>query len=133
MSAVFVDTSALYALLSATDPEHGRAAAVFDRLASEGAVLHTSSYVLVELYALVGRRLGLAAVKALRRELCPLLRTSWIDAEAHEQALDYLEREGRRKLSLVDAASFVLMHRLGLQRAFAFDDHFASAGFELMP
>ena len=132
MSAVFVDTSALYALLSATDPEHARAAKTFAGLAQERVPLATSSYVLVEVYALLSRRLGLKAVKAFRHDFAPVLRTSWVDAEVHEQALDLLEQEARRKLSLVDATSFVLMRRLGIDRAFAFDEDFKRAGFEMV-
>jgi len=34
-----------------------------------------------------------------------------------------------RKLSLVDCTSFVLMRRLGVETAFAFDQHFVEQGF----
>jgi predicted nucleic acid-binding protein len=33
---------------------------------------------------------------------------------------------------VVDATSFVLMKRLKLRRAFAFDQHFAQAGFQMV-
>jgi predicted nucleic acid-binding protein len=35
-------------------------------------------------------------------------------------------------LSAVDATNFVLMEREGIRVAFAFDHHFASAGFRLV-
>lgn len=132
MSGVFVDTSALYALLAANDPRHSTARRLFERLSQDLVPLHCSSYVLVETYALVGRRLGAPAVGVLRAKLAPLLRTVWIDAELHERALDLLEQTPMSDLSLVDASSFVIMRSQHLSRAFAFDAHFAKAGFELL-
>ena len=37
------------------------------------------------------------------------------------------------QLSGVDAVSFEVMRRAGVRAAFAFDDHFARFGFELLP
>src|SRR5262245_7692646 len=61
--AVYVDTSAILALLISSDAAHARAGRAFDKLAAEQTSLLTSSYVLVETSALVGRRAGLAAVR----------------------------------------------------------------------
>ncbi|MDE0064976.1 MAG: PIN domain-containing protein [Gammaproteobacteria bacterium] len=44
----------------------------------------------------------------------------------------YFERRELHKLSAVDATSFVLMKRHGVESAFAFDHHFAFAGFRLL-
>jgi predicted nucleic acid-binding protein len=44
----------------------------------------------------------------------------------------YFNQPGLHKLSAVDATSFVLMEREGLRVAFAFDHHFASAGFRMV-
>ncbi|MFV1957918.1 MAG: hypothetical protein ACC662_00755, partial [Planctomycetota bacterium] len=54
----------------------------------------------------------------------------WMDAQLHEQASAIQLPAGRRRLSLVDCASFVLMRRHAIQRFFAFDRHFAQQGFE---
>ncbi|MDG4596628.1 MAG: PIN domain-containing protein [Candidatus Contendobacter sp.] len=59
MNQVFVDTSAILALLVATDEAHPAAKMAFARLAAREAALLTTSYVLVETYALLGRRLGI--------------------------------------------------------------------------
>jgi hypothetical protein len=50
---------------------------------AEGLVLLSSNYVLVETFALVQRRLGMAAVRTLEREFVPLLSLHWLDAELH--------------------------------------------------
>jgi predicted nucleic acid-binding protein len=38
----------------------------------------------------------------------------------------------RRKLSAVDATSFVIMTRIAIRLAFTFDHHFAAVGFRLV-
>ncbi|RME55690.1 MAG: VapC toxin family PIN domain ribonuclease, partial [Caldilineae bacterium] len=38
----------------------------------------------------------------------------------------------RRGLSLVDCTSFVVMQQLGIDTAFAFDNHFKEQGFTLL-
>jgi predicted nucleic acid-binding protein len=132
MTAVFVDTSGLLALLNDRDEHHATAARVFHKLQAREARLLSTSFVLVETYALLGRRLGLDAVRAVRGDLAPLLEVVWVDATLHEAGLDRLLKHRRRQLSLVDAVSFEVMTRRGLGDAFAFDPHFEQAGFTLL-
>lgn len=132
MNAVFVDTSAFLALLIANDEAHESAKAVFATLQTRRARLVTTSYVLVETYALLGRRLGTAAVRAFREDFAPLLEVVWVDRELHEAALDELLERAARTLSLVDATSFVVMRRRRIEEAFVFDRHFTQAGFTLV-
>lgn len=129
MSHVFVDTSALYALLVRSDARHGEARRAFGTLMADEAVLVTSSYVLVEAYALLGRRIGLDAVAAFRDDFAPLLDVSWVDAATHDAALGDLLDRGTRDLSLVDVVSFAVMRGRGIDEAFAFDQHFEQEGF----
>jgi uncharacterized protein len=128
MSAVFVDTSALLALLVPSDVSHERAREIFSRLQAREAALMTSSYVLVEIYALVGRRLGVEALRAFREQLAPLLQVVWVGAELHEKGLDLLLQRARRRLSLVDAVSFVLVRERQIDEVFAFDEDFERNG-----
>lgn len=131
--SVFVDTSALLACLDADQPRHAAAIDAWERTIVEERRLFTSNYVLVESYALVQRRLGLEALRALAGVLVPILRPLWIDEELHAAAVAALFAAGRRKLSLVDCTSFELMRRHGLTEAFALDDDFARQGFSLLP
>jgi predicted nucleic acid-binding protein len=62
----------------------------------------------------------------------PLLDVLWIDAATHEAALDLLLERPRSRISLVDAASFVLMRASGIDETFAYDRHFRTAGFRLV-
>lgn len=130
MSAVFVDTSAILALLVADDANHKAARRAFESLSRDRARLFTTSYVLVETYALLGRRHGRDAVRRFRRDFTPLLEVVWVDAELHEAGLDAYAGSAARSLSLVDAVSFAALRARGARRVFAFDRHFAGAGFE---
>jgi predicted nucleic acid-binding protein len=129
---VFADTSALYALLVATDANHAAAAQVFHRLVRDQSSLLTTSYVLVELYALLGRRLGLHVVAAFRSDFAPLLEVVWVEAATHERALDLLIARADRELSLVDAVSFVVLREQQVESVFAYDRHFGREGFSLL-
>ncbi len=91
----------------------------------------TSSYVLVETYALLQARIGIGAMGVFREAFAPLLGGFWVDETTHERALDDLLRRDSRKLSLVDASSFVLMRANRVDRAFAFDAHFQEEGYTL--
>lgn len=129
MRPVFVDTSALYALLVRSDDRHGDARRAFARLMAEEAALITTSYVLVETYALLGRRVGLDSVAAFRDDFAPLLDIVWVDPATHDAALNELIDRKRRNLSLVDLVSFATMRGRGIEQAFAFDRHFDEEGF----
>jgi predicted nucleic acid-binding protein len=131
MSRVFVDTSALLALVVGSDQAHAQAREEFGRLRAERASLLTSSYVLVETYALLQSRIGIGAVRVFREAFAPLLEVLWVDEVVHEQALDDLLVRDARKLSLVDACSFALMRANRVDRAFAFDAHFRDEGYTL--
>ncbi len=128
MNAVFADTSGFLALLVPTDKAHAAARRAFASLRQRSALLRTTSYVLVETYALCERRLGLAAVRAFREDFEPLLDVRWVDDGLHERGLDLLLSKKKRGLSLVNAISFVAASDEGLEEAFAFDRHFAEEG-----
>lgn len=132
MTRVFVDTSAILALLVASDRAHGIAAEAFLKLSSHQAVLITTSYVLVETYALLGRRLGLEAVKRFREDFSPLLDVVWVHKELHEKALDVMLQRKAAALSLVDITSFLVAHEQKIDSVFAFDEHFEKEGFVLI-
>lgn len=130
---VFVDTSAFLAVLDADDRNHPAVAQAWKDLVNEGRDLVTSSYVLVETFALVQSRLGVEAARALDQDLLPAVSVIWLDDEVHRAALSALLTAGRRQLSLVDCASFEVMRRNGLTTALTLDSHFAEQGFDVIP
>lgn len=128
--STFVDTSALLAVLDASDVAHGVADRTWRRLIEDDEYLVTTSYVVVETFALVQSRLGLPAVRVLAHDVLPLIQVEWLAVAEHSAAVKALLSANRRKLSLVDCASFECMRALGLKRAFAFDGDFVREGFE---
>ena len=131
MSA-FVDTSALYAALDADDGAHARALDGWSELISARTPLTTSNYVCVESAALLQARLGMDAVRALFDDLLPVVAVVAIDEVLHAQAVATFLDANRRRLSLVDCASFAVMRQHGISSAFAFDPHFEERGFQLV-
>jgi len=131
--STFVDTSAFLAVVDADDAQHTRASHVWTDLMGGEEELLTTSYVLVETFALAQARLGLAAARLLNDDVVPILRVTWVDEGLHRAAMTALLTAQRRDLSLVDCVSFEAMRRLGAKRAFAFDRHFRQQGFALIP
>jgi len=128
----FVDTSALLAFL---DRDAARHAEVVDAMAGvlgeRSGVTH--NYVVVEAEALVHRRHGADPARRLLQDVIPLLEVVWITPELHAAAVDAHLADLRRRTSLVDHMSFVVMRRRALSRALALDRHFAEAGFDVLP
>lgn len=131
--SVFVDTSALLAVLDADESKHRACVDEWTRLVSGDETLMTSSFVVVEVFALVQRRLGLDAVRALETSVMPLVHVVWIDSAIHRRAVSALLAASRKKLSLVDCASFEVMRDFGIRSVFTLDRHFSEQGFERVP
>lgn len=130
---VFVDTSGLLAVLDASDRWHAATRQVWDHLLTAGAELVTTSYVLVELYALVQRRLGMQAVRTLYTDIQPVLTVVWVDAALHRAGVEALLGRGRQGPSLVDCVSFATMRQESIMHALTLDAHFAAQGFQCHP
>ena len=130
---VFVDTSALISLLDANEAKHARCARAWEKLLRDDTRLVTSSYVMVETYALAQRRLGLDAVRTLVSDFLPLITVDWVDEFVHGAAIAALLTANRRDLSLVDCVSFEIMRRRDATRAFALDSDFTKQGFAVLP
>ena len=102
---------------------------MWEELVSADEELATSSFVLVETYALLQSRLGIDAVRAMHDEMVALITVHWVHADLFSEAVSALLLGNRRRVSLVDSVSFIIMRRLGIARAFAWDAHFIAQGF----
>lgn len=128
----FVDTSALLAFLDRDATRHAAVVAVMtDVLTQRSGVTH--NYVVIEAEALVRRRHGADPARRLLQDVIPLLEVVWISPELHAAAVDAHLADLRRRTSLVDHMSFVVMRSRAIARAVALDGHFAEAGFDVVP
>ena len=126
---IFVDTSAIYAILDRNDANHGAAKIAWFALLDSNDSLYTTNYIVVESCALAQNRLGLDAGRSIQEELLPAMEIVWVDAATHSLAMTALLAAQRRKLSFVDCVSFAVMRLRGSQVAFAFDQHFLEERF----
>jgi hypothetical protein len=124
---IFVDTGAWFALLVPEDPYHPAAVAWFS---GNREPVCTSDYVVDETLTLLrargeprralemGKRF-FDGPSALVHHLC--------EADVR-QAWRIFQRFSDKAWSFTDCTSKVLMERLGITQAFAFDDHFRQFG-----
>ncbi|NPV80576.1 MAG: PIN domain-containing protein [Firmicutes bacterium] len=131
--SVYIDTSAFLAVLARDDMYHEQAKRVWFELLDREERFVCSSYVLVESYALIKKRLGWEALQVFHEAVYPLLDVEWVDAALHEGAANAVLITKRKRLSLVDCTSFAVMRRLGIEIAFTFNPHFHEQGFACLP
>jgi len=137
---LFVDTSGWADPILRNTPDYQRMAALYRNVLASGRPLMTTNYVLSELAALLTTR-----ARAPRADILAYLRDIRTDPHMHdmhvvhmdprldEEAWDLLDRMLDKEWSLVDAASFVVMRRLGITEALTTDRHFSQAGFVRLP
>jgi predicted nucleic acid-binding protein len=124
--AVFVDTGAWYAASVPSDPDH-LAAATF--ILSNKERLVTSDYIYDELLTLFRSRGYMDRAKdwiaQVDQRRLDIVRVTRADVrKATAIFIDFADKEW----SFTDCTSRVVMERLGIQQAFAFDDHFRQFG-----
>ena len=127
---ILLDTSAMFALVAPMDPHHEEAKGLAARLAASREPILVHTYVLCEAFALIHRRKGFEAARAMDAGLRPHT-TVTVDRALHDRALAGLQAGGKTRISLVDAVSFEVMKEWGIETAFAFDADFEAAGFRL--
>ncbi|OFW06460.1 MAG: hypothetical protein A3I61_20125 [Acidobacteria bacterium RIFCSPLOWO2_02_FULL_68_18] len=131
MKVVFVDSGGFFAHLVSEDPLHTRAKELFAQAERESWRLVTTNAVVYETHALLtnrtreGREAGLRFVEHIERGFCEIVRVTQ-DAEA--AAISILRDHQDKTYSFCDALSFVVMERLGVVEAIAFDRHFREYG-----
>jgi predicted nucleic acid-binding protein len=130
---LLVDTSALLALYLADDRHHPEAVGFLQKTPRARFVL--TDLILGELATRLAARAGpLRAVEVARGILASRrYEVMFLDGDLLGEALATMEGFADKRLSLADCASFALMRRLGVRRAFTFDSDFRDCGFEMLP
>ena len=113
---------------------HLQAREQWDRLHSAGAKLHTSVPVVIETFTFPDRNANRDVALTWKEAVYQPGTVKIFSCELGdlEQAWEYFRRTDLHKLSAVDATSFAIMKRERIWLAYAFDHHFAAAGFRLV-
>lgn len=131
MKRAFVDSSGFFALICEQDRHHDRARLLFEQANQARWRLVTTNAVVTESHALLltrlrdGRRHALEFLDRLTESEIEIDR---VRAADERRALSLLHAHADKDFSLCDALSFVVMERLGITEAIAFDRHFRQYG-----
>ncbi len=135
LHSVLVDSSAYHALAYPGDDNHHSALAILERLEQQSPRprVFITNFVQAETHALLLNRLGRAVamrfLAAVADGRTTLIR---VTADDEQRALSIIERYTDKAFSLTDATSFVVMERLGIEAAFAFDRDFRQYGLPVL-
>ena len=135
MSAVFVDTGYLLALELSNDQNHHAATKHWRIVRRRLPQLVTTSYVFDEVVTYFNSRgYHAKAVEVGRRLLTsPSMHFVHVDEKLFQEGWQFFQLHKDKDYSLTDCISFVVMKKLGIETAFAFDQHFVQAGFQKLP
>ena len=127
---IFLDTSAIYALADARDLKHQVAIERFQAILETQEEILTHNYVLIESISVLQVRLGSFVAAKFANESKGFL-IEWVDKDLHASGISGWEKSSKRRVSLVDQISFLVMKRRNVTTAFAFDPDFKAEGFKL--
>jgi predicted nucleic acid-binding protein len=132
---VFLDTGYLIALEAADDQHHKDALRHWKSFAKHRPRLVRTSYVFDEVVTFFNSRgrHGKAVELGHRLLVSPSIRFFHIDISLFEEGWHHFQSRPDKRYSLTDCISFVVMERESLREALTFDDHFAQAGFLVLP
>ena len=127
---IFVDTSAIIALLNRNDSFHDQAEKIILKLEKERVSLVITNYIRLETHALLLYRAGsIIALKFLEDKSWYV---EWVSEQDEHEALEVIKKYNDKSFSLTDAVSFVIMKRLNINGAFTFDRHFQQYGWSIL-
>ena len=130
---VFIDASFWIALRDLREPWHERARNATRQLLMDRTQLVFTSLVFAEVHAHFTRspRTRLQVMHDAQENRA--MKWEPVSPSEELEAMDLLRQHNDKQYSFCDAVSFVVMRRLGLQRAASFDKHFRQLGeFEII-
>jgi len=131
---VFIDTSAFVAIRVEDDINHKKAQQFLSVIREKRLRLHTTNFILDEVYTYFCKSHAIAIELAELIMDNPLILLHRVTVEDESKAVEILKAFKDKDFSYTDATSFAVMERLGINTAFAFDDHFTQYGrFVIVP
>lgn len=136
-NSLFVDTSGWADPILRNTTHHDEMERYYREMIANQRPLVTTNYVLAETVALLASQSRASRKQVLdilnRIRHMPQLRIIHVDEMTDEAAWAMLNQFADKDWSVVDAASFIVMRRLGIQEAFTSDGHFSQAGLIRVP
>ena len=135
MTSVFLDTGYVIALEAADDQHHDVAVQHWRGFTTQLPPLATTSYVFDEVVTFFNSRNQHAKAGEIGNRLLrsPTVQLVHVNEALFYDAWRYFTQHSDKSYSLTDCVSFMVMERLGIRTALAFDQHFVQAGFEKLP
>ena len=131
---IFVDTSAFIAMRVKDDVNHGKAHDFLTTIREKKLRLHTTNFVLDEVYTYFCRNHDIAIEMVQLIMNNPLIILHRVDVDDENNGVKILQNFVDKEFSYTDAASFAVMERLGIKTVFCFDNHFEQYGkFSVVP
>lgn len=132
MKQVFVDSGGWYAVADRRDPDHAVAVSF---LKGNPLPLVTSNFVFDESVTLIRSRMGWEVAADFGRKLLSnrLVSIVGVRSEDEERAWEIFLKYKDQAFSYTDCTSFAVMERLKIDTAFAFDEHFKTMKYHVMP
>ena len=135
---LFVDTSALLALVNARDDNHSSAIAFRERLRqgkTQFKLLIISNYIFDETMTLLRTRVGHNSALSLGEAIrgSKIFRMRWITPELDGEAWNIFAKYRDTDFSYTDCTSFALMRMEGIETVFGYDEHFGQFGIQQVP
>ena len=134
MSAVFLDTSGLLALINDDDHWHRRAEEVWRGLVQPQRKLVTTSLVLIECGDGLSRIQHRQAAVQLRETLQSMRNVTVVqsNAELEERAWTLFQDRTDKDWGMTDCVSMSVMWDEAITEVFGLDHHFQQAGFQVL-
>lgn len=133
MNKVFVDTSGWAEFLVQTEPFHLETKRLMQQWYTNGTIVMTTNYVLLELVALLTSPLRIPRYQQIQ-VIETIKASSWVTIIHLDKTMDkmgwkLLTERPDKTWSLVDCTSFVIMQQHKILEALTTDHHFEQAGF----
>ena len=131
---VFVDTSAWLALINKSDAFHVKAKNIRDILLHDNIQFIVTDYVIVEvansLSKIPWRSSAIQLINSI--QLSENTRVVEINKEIYNEAWELYSNKTDKEWGLTDCASFLVMNRYAITKAFTNDHHFEQMGFKIL-
>jgi len=132
---LLVDTGGWYSLADRSDQYHQQAAFFYPEALKNRHHLTTTNLIIAETYILIHRSIGHQAAISFLANIAasPRIVKIYSDSSLENMAENILKQYQDQDFSYTDAVSFAVMQQYKIEQAFAFDRHFITAGFSLVP